>query len=169
MSRAKVNRPSGDGMQHCFERTISAARCSSRRNANTQLNVSGRSTCRIMARCTVERLIRKLWAARCDARKAVRISVSDAKAPCPLDRVNRQFRAEQPNQLWVFFTYVSTWRGRQSFRHRDLALPTGGVKVFALRRSESQPFGVAAPFPQLQKLAPALTQDQVVRPEPWHL
>ncbi len=36
-----------------------------------------------------------------------------AKAPCPLlDRVNRQFRAERPNQLWVSdFTYVSTWQG----------------------------------------------------------
>nr|WP_080933030.1 IS3 family transposase [Xanthomonas albilineans] len=36
----------------------------------------------------------------------------DAKAPCPLDRVNRQFRAERPNPLWVSdFTYVSTWQG----------------------------------------------------------
>ena len=35
-----------------------------------------------------------------------------AKAACPLDRVNRQFRAERPNQLWVSdFTYVSTWQG----------------------------------------------------------
>lgn len=29
-----------------------------------------------------------------------------------MDRVNRQFRAERPNQLWVSdFTYVSTWQG----------------------------------------------------------
>ena len=36
----------------------------------------------------------------------------DPAAPCPLDRVNRQFRAERPNQLWVSdFTYVSTWQG----------------------------------------------------------
>jgi transposase InsO family protein len=42
--------------------------------------------------------------------KVVRTSAGDAKAPCPLDRVNRQFRAQQPNQLWVSdFTYVSTW------------------------------------------------------------
>jgi transposase InsO family protein len=34
------------------------------------------------------------------------------KFPCPLDRVNRQFKAERPNQLWVSdFTYVSTWQG----------------------------------------------------------
>ena len=33
-------------------------------------------------------------------------------APCPLDKVNRQFRAERPNALWVSdFTYVSTWQG----------------------------------------------------------
>ena len=44
--------------------------------------------------------------------KAVRTTTPDAKALCPLDGVNRQFHAEQPNQLWVSdFTYVSTWQG----------------------------------------------------------
>jgi putative transposase len=44
--------------------------------------------------------------------KVVRSTVSDSKAPCTLDRVNRRFRAERPNQLWVSdFTYVSTWQG----------------------------------------------------------
>ena len=33
--------------------------------------------------------------------KVVRTTVPDAKAPCPLDRVNRQFKAERPNQLWM--------------------------------------------------------------------
>jgi putative transposase len=42
----------------------------------------------------------------------VRTTVPDAKAACPLDRVNRQFKAQRPNQLWVAdFTYVSTWQG----------------------------------------------------------
>jgi transposase InsO family protein len=42
----------------------------------------------------------------------VRTTVPDARVPCPLDRVNRQSRAERPNQLWVSdFTYVSTWQG----------------------------------------------------------
>jgi len=44
--------------------------------------------------------------------KVVRTTVSDSKALCPLDRVNRQFKADRPNQLWVSgFTYVSTWQG----------------------------------------------------------
>ena len=31
-----------------------------------------------------------------------------------MDKVNRQFKAERPNQLWVSdFTYVSTWQGWQ--------------------------------------------------------
>ena len=43
--------------------------------------------------------------------KVVRTTISDAKAPCPLDRVNRQLKAERPNQLWVSdFPYVSTWQ-----------------------------------------------------------
>ena len=66
------------------------------------------------ARCTVERLMRRLGLRGVMRGKVVRTTVSDGKAPCPLDRVNRQFRAERPNQLWVSdFTYVSTWQGWQ--------------------------------------------------------
>jgi putative transposase len=44
--------------------------------------------------------------------KSVRTTVPDAKAACPRDRVNRQFKAQRPNELWVAdFTYVSTWQG----------------------------------------------------------
>ncbi|WP_330540504.1 IS3 family transposase [Aeromonas hydrophila] len=65
-----------------------------------------------VARCTVERLMRKLGLRGVMRGKVVRTTVGDARAPCPLDRVNRQFRAERPNQLWVSdFTYVSTWQG----------------------------------------------------------
>jgi putative transposase len=44
--------------------------------------------------------------------KSVRTTMPDTLVPCPLDRVQRVFRAERPNQLWVSdFTYVSTWQG----------------------------------------------------------
>jgi transposase InsO family protein len=44
--------------------------------------------------------------------KRIKTTVPDKAAPCPLDHVNRQFRAERPNVLWVSdFTYVSTWQG----------------------------------------------------------
>jgi len=65
-----------------------------------------------VARCTVERLMRCLGLRGVRRGKVVRTTISDNKAPCPLDKVNRQFRAERPNQLWVSdFTYVSTWQG----------------------------------------------------------
>jgi putative transposase len=65
-----------------------------------------------VARCTVERLMRRLGLQGVVRGKSVRTTVSDTKAPCPLDRVNREFRADRPNQLWVSdFTYVSTWQG----------------------------------------------------------
>jgi putative transposase len=64
-----------------------------------------------VARCTVERLMRA-WACRACARQGGAHHHQRHKAPCPLDRVNRQFKAERPNQLWVSdFTYVSTWQG----------------------------------------------------------
>jgi putative transposase len=65
-----------------------------------------------VARCTVERLMRRLGLRGVMRGKVVRTTISDAKAPCPLDRVNRVFKAQRPNQLWVSdFTYVSTWQG----------------------------------------------------------
>ena len=46
-----------------------------------------------VARCTVERLMRKAGLRAAMRGKAVRITVVDVKALCPLDRVNRQFKA----------------------------------------------------------------------------
>ncbi len=64
------------------------------------------------ARCTVERLMRRLGLHGVRRGRSVRTTVPDAAVPCPLDRVNRQFKADRPNQLWVSdFTYVSTWQG----------------------------------------------------------
>ncbi|MFD2447155.1 IS3 family transposase [Vogesella fluminis] len=65
-----------------------------------------------VARCTVERLMRQLGLRGVSRGKAVRTTRPDPAAACPQDRVNRQFVAERPNQLWVSdFTYVSTWQG----------------------------------------------------------
>ena len=65
-----------------------------------------------VARCTVERLMRRLGLRGVMRGKVVKTTVSDGKALCPLDRVNRVFKADRPNQLWVSdFTYVSTWQG----------------------------------------------------------
>ncbi len=42
----------------------------------------------------------------------VRTTIPDPAAACPLDRVNRRFKAPRPNALWVSdFTYVATWAG----------------------------------------------------------
>jgi putative transposase len=54
-----------------------------------------------VARCTVEQLMRRLGLHGAIRGKSVRTTLPDAKAPCPADRVNRAFRAERPNQLWV--------------------------------------------------------------------
>ncbi|MBI3778277.1 MAG: IS3 family transposase [Gammaproteobacteria bacterium] len=65
-----------------------------------------------VARCTVERLMRCLGLQGARRGKTVRTTVPDRSVPCPLDRVNRHFKADRPNQLWVSdFTYVSTWQG----------------------------------------------------------
>jgi putative transposase len=65
-----------------------------------------------IARCTVERLMKRLVLQGARRGKVVRTTISDMKAPCPQDRVSSQFKADRPNQLWVSdFTYVSTWQG----------------------------------------------------------
>ncbi len=65
-----------------------------------------------VARCTVERLMRRMGLTGVIRGKPVKTTISDKAMPCPRDHVNRQFRADRPNALWVSdFTYVSTWQG----------------------------------------------------------
>ena len=65
-----------------------------------------------VARCMVARLMKEMGLAGAIRGKPVRTTVSNGAAPCPLDRVNRQFQAPRPNALWVSdFTYVATWAG----------------------------------------------------------
>jgi putative transposase len=65
-----------------------------------------------VARCTVARLMRSMGLQGVVRGRPVKTTVSDRKAPCPLDKVNRIFQAPRPNALWLSdFTYVSTWQG----------------------------------------------------------
>ena len=65
-----------------------------------------------VARCTVERLMKRLGLHGVRGGMVVPTTTPDTSAPCPMDRVQRVFKAERPNQLWVSdFTYVSTWQG----------------------------------------------------------
>jgi transposase InsO family protein len=65
-----------------------------------------------VGRCTVERLMKHMGLEGARRGKVVKTTIPDKSVPCPLDRVNRQFKANRPNQLWVSdFTYVSTWQG----------------------------------------------------------
>ncbi|WP_410403659.1 IS3 family transposase [Escherichia coli] len=64
-----------------------------------------------VARCTVARLMAVMGLAGVLRGKKVRTTIS-RKAVVAGDRVNRQFVAERPDQLWVAdSTYVSTWQG----------------------------------------------------------
>jgi putative transposase len=66
----------------------------------------------VVARCTVERLMRAdgLQGARRGRRFVT--TRADATAARPPDLVERDFTANEPNELWVVdFTYVATWSG----------------------------------------------------------
>ena len=66
----------------------------------------------VLARCTIERLMRELGLQGVVRGRKRRTTVTEEHAERPLDRVNRQFLASRPNQLWVAdFTYVATWTG----------------------------------------------------------
>lgn len=65
-----------------------------------------------VARCTVERLMRALGIRGVVRGKRVVTTNPDTSLPCPDDKVNRIFKADRPNKLWVSdFTYVPTWSG----------------------------------------------------------
>ena len=60
-----------------------------------------------VARCTVSRLMREMGLQGVIRGKPVKTTISDKAAPCPLDHVNRQFKAPRPNVLWLSdFTFM---------------------------------------------------------------
>jgi putative transposase len=73
-----------------------------------QLNREGHR----VARCTVERLMRDLGLRGAVRGKPKRTTVPDQAGERPRDLVDRNFRVEAPNRLWVAdLTYVRTWSG----------------------------------------------------------
>ena len=78
------------------------------RQVYRQLRREGRD----VARCTVERLMRRLGLHGVVRGAQTRTTWPEMAVPCPLDRVARTLVATRPNQLWVAdLTYVVTWRG----------------------------------------------------------
>jgi transposase InsO family protein len=67
----------------------------------------------VVARCTVERLMREMGLKGAVRGRAwITTTRPDPETTRPADRVERRFEAMRPNQLWVAdFTYVATWRG----------------------------------------------------------
>jgi putative transposase len=66
----------------------------------------------VVARCTVERLMRQLGLQGVRRGKPRRTTTPDPSAARPADLVERDFSASGPNQLWVAdLTYVATWSG----------------------------------------------------------
>lgn len=62
------------------------------------------------ARCTVERLMKKLGIQGVRRGKKCWTTIADNLLDRPTDKVNRQFVANHPNQLWVAdSTFVATW------------------------------------------------------------
>jgi len=66
----------------------------------------------VAARCTVERLMRADGLRGVRRGRQVITTKPDSAAGRAPDLVNRHFRADRPNQLWVVdLTYVPTWSG----------------------------------------------------------
>jgi putative transposase len=65
-----------------------------------------------VARCTVERLMRRLGLQGAVRGKVKRTTIADRSARLPEDLVQRRFAPTAPDRLWVAdITYVSTWSG----------------------------------------------------------
>ena len=66
----------------------------------------------VVARCTVERLMRQMGLAGRTRGKRRRTTIPAATSPRPADLVERSFASLRPNALWVAdITYVATWSG----------------------------------------------------------
>ena len=90
-----------------------------------------------IARCTVERLMRQAGLAGVRRGAKRRTTRRDLLALRPPDLVDRQFRADAPNQLWVVdFTYASTW---QQTAYTALVIDVYSRRIVGWRCASSMP------------------------------
>jgi putative transposase len=102
--RALRDRCLEDEIRRVYEENFS---CYGARKVWRQLRREGHH----VARCTVERLMRRMGLHGAVRGKTRRTTTSGG-APAPADLVDRDFTATRPNQLWVAdLTYVATWSG----------------------------------------------------------
>jgi len=96
-----------------------------------QLNREGH----LVARCTVERLMRQMGLAGRVRGKKKRTTIPADVALRPADLVDRHFSATRPNQLWVAdITYVATWSG---FAYTALVTDVFSRRIVGWRVSKS--------------------------------
>lgn len=88
-----------------------------------------------VARCTVERLMRELGLRGVSRGAYCRTTRPAPASACPADLVQRHFRADRPNRLWVAdFTYVSTWVG---FVYTAFVIDAFAKRIVGWRTSRS--------------------------------
>ncbi len=78
----------------------------------------------VVARCTVERLMRSMGLRGIVRGKETKTTIADKALPCPADKVNRQFRAPRPKVLWVSdFTMSRPGRASSRWPSSSASLP----------------------------------------------
>ena len=93
-----------------------------------------------VARCTVERLMKQMGLRGAVRGRRFQTTVVDDTLSRPADLVMRNFRATEPNQLWVAdLTYVATWRG---FAYTAFVIDAYARKIVGWRVSSSLKVGI---------------------------
>jgi putative transposase len=97
----------------------------------------------VVARCTVQRLMRELHLQGVRRGRTKRTTIPDEQAARPADLVNRDFSATRPNQLWVAdLTYVATWSG---FIYTSFVIDAFSRAIVGWRSSAGRPRGRCEP------------------------
>ncbi len=90
-----------------------------------------------VAFCTVDRIMAELGRNGIRRGKALRTTIPGKDADRPGDLLNRQFRAEAPNRIWVAdFTYLRTWGG---FSYVAFIVDVFAQRIVARHRQAHRP------------------------------